>query len=73
MSDRPEVYGGFVLGPNGDPHNVLVSFAGPNTYIADNNGQTAQQFWDGHHHNHYRTGGYDGGGGNKPYYTGPGA
>jgi hypothetical protein len=71
MSDRREVYGGFVMGPDGAPHNVLASFSGPDTYIADNTGQTADQFWQ--QHNHYRTGGWDGGGGNRGHYTGPGA
>lgn len=72
MAGQPEVHGGFVLGPDGIPHNVLAAFNGNNTYLADNNGQQVDQFWQ--QHNHYRTGpgSYDGGGVNRPYYTGPG-
>lgn len=70
MADPKEVYGGFVLGPNGEPHNVLAAFNGPDTYIADNVGQSEAAFWE--QHNHYRRGGYDGGGANRPYYNGPG-
>jgi hypothetical protein len=70
MAERPDVYGGFLLGRDEEPHNVLVNFNGPDTYIADNNGQTVDQFWQ--EHNHYRTGGWDGGGGRRDYYSGPG-
>ena len=71
MSDPREIHGGFVIGPDGDPHNVLAAFNGNDTYIADNVGQSEQGFWD--HHNHYRRGGWDGGGGQRGAYTGPGA
>ena len=70
MRNYPETYGGFVLGPNGDPTNVLVSFNGQDTFIADNVGQSVPEFWQSGH-NHY--GRYDGGGTNRPYYSGPGA
>lgn len=70
MAERPEVYGGFVIGPDGNPHNVLAALNGPDTYIADNQGQGVEQFWQ--QHNHYRTGGWDGGGGKRGHYTGPG-
>lgn len=72
MSERPELYGGFVIGPDGDPHNVLAAFNGNDTYIADNVGQSENHFWNQHeNHNHY--GRYDGRGGDRGNYTGPGA
>lgn len=71
MAERPEVYGGFAIGPDGNEQSLQVSFNGDDTYIANNNGQNEDQFW--REHNHYRAGGWDGGGGQRGHYTGPGA
>jgi hypothetical protein len=74
MAERPELNGGFVIGPDGEHQNVFVSLNGPDTYIANNEGQSEDEFWQKGQHNHYRTDGWDDvGGADRGRYTEPGA
>jgi len=72
MGDRKEIHDGFLIGDDGESHNVRVAFGRDgNTFIADQPSEPQEdaEFWGAH--NHYRD--YDGGGTTRGHYTGPGA
>jgi hypothetical protein len=42
MAERPGIYSGFVVGPEGELREVVAVFNGSGAYIADNNGQDTE-------------------------------